>query len=230
MVAGAIVPAKSSWAALMVLYTAWVRYGVPECLISDSGGAFTSNEFEAVCTRLGIDHQTIVSTQGESYLNWMETHFNVQRRLFDYQLSLAKTSVELEQVHQTFLQLYNTTAHQGLLNDRFIPPIPLEVLGEAKGRLYSEEELASKFSHALFPRTTNRYGCVSLHSYTSSMWNGACLKPGCCYGCMTSSCGRCLTMSFWRNTAAVMIGRPIRCEISTVGCFTRPRSHRHRVY
>jgi transposase len=165
MVAGAIAPSESSWAALMVLYTACVRYGVPECLISDSGSAFTSKEFEAVCTRLGIDHQTIVSTQGESYLNWMETHFNVQRRLFDYQLSLAKTSVELEQLHQTFLRLYNTTAHQGLLNDRFTPPIPLEVLGEAKGRVYSEEELASKFSHALFPRTTNRYGCVTLHSY-----------------------------------------------------------------
>jgi transposase len=165
MLAGAIVPAESSWAALMVLYTACMRYGVPENLISDSGGAFTSNEFEGVCGRLAIEHRTIVSTQGESYLNWMETHFNVQRRLYDYQLSLAKTSVELEQAHQAFLQLYNTTAHQGLLKDHFTPPIPLEVLGEARGRMYSEEELASTFSHALFPRTTNRYGCVTLHSY-----------------------------------------------------------------
>ncbi len=165
MVAGAMAPSESSWAALMVLYTACVRYGVPECLISDSGGAFTSNEFEAVCSRLGIDHQTIVSTQGESYLNWMETHFNVQRRLYDDQLSLAKTSVELEQTHQAFLRLYNTTAHQGLLKDHFSPPIPLEVLGEARGRMYKEEELASNFSHALFPRTTNWHGCVTLHSY-----------------------------------------------------------------
>lgn len=165
MLAGAIVPAESSWAALMVLYTACMRYGVPQSLISDSGGAFTSNEFEGVCGRLAIEHRTIVSTQGESYLNWMETHFNVQRRLYDYQLSLARTSVELEQTHQAFLKLYNTTAHQGLLKDRFAPPIPLKVLGEARGRLYSEEELALKFSHALFPRTTNRYGCVTLHSY-----------------------------------------------------------------
>jgi hypothetical protein len=41
----------------------------------------------------------------------------------------------------------------------------VEVLGEAKGRLYAEEELARHFSHALFPRMTNRYGCVTLHSY-----------------------------------------------------------------
>ena len=39
------------------------------------------------------------------------------------------------------------------------------MLGEAKGRLYSQAELARKFSRALFPRTTNRYGCVTLHSY-----------------------------------------------------------------
>ena len=60
----------------MVLYTACLRYGVPQALISDSGGAFTSNEFEAVCTRLQIEHQPMESTKGESYLNWMETHFN----------------------------------------------------------------------------------------------------------------------------------------------------------
>jgi transposase InsO family protein len=40
-------------------------------LISDKGGAFTSDEVEAVCKRLGIDHQTITSTQGESYMNLM---------------------------------------------------------------------------------------------------------------------------------------------------------------
>jgi integrase-like protein len=165
MLAGAVAPVEASWVALMVLYTACLRYGAPEALISDSGGAFTSNEFEAVCTRLQIDHKPIESTKGESYLNWMETHFNVQRRLYDYQFSLTTTPLEFEQAHQAFMHLYNTTAHQGLLKDQFDPPIPLVVLGEAQGRTYSPEELDRKFSRALFPRTTNRYGCVTLHSY-----------------------------------------------------------------
>ena len=65
--------------------------GPPSTLVSDSGGAYTSDDFEAVCTRLQIQHETIVSTQGESYQNWMETHFNIQRRLYDYQFSLART-------------------------------------------------------------------------------------------------------------------------------------------
>ena len=43
-----------------------LRYGAPQTLISDSGGAYISTEFEAVCSRLEIDHQTIISTQGES--------------------------------------------------------------------------------------------------------------------------------------------------------------------
>ncbi len=94
-----------------------------------------------------------------------ETHFNIQRRLYDYQFSLARTPAELEERHQAFIQTYNTTAHQGLLKDRRLPPIPVEVLGAAKGRLYTPEELARHFSQAVFPRTTNRYGCVTLHSY-----------------------------------------------------------------
>jgi transposase/transposase InsO family protein len=165
MVAGAIAPTEASWAALMVLYTACVRYGVPEYLISDSGGAFTSHEFEAVCTRLGVDHQTIVSTEGESYMNLMETHFNIQRRLYDYQFSLSRNSAELEQRHQAFIETYNTTAHQGLLKEGFDPPIPSVVLADRKGRLYSQEGLAQRFSRALFPRMTNIHGCVTLHSY-----------------------------------------------------------------
>lgn len=59
-------------------------------------------------------------------------------------------------MHQTFMHTYNTTAHQGLLKDKCDPPIPLAVLGQAKGRPYSPEELGRKFSRALFPRTTNR--------------------------------------------------------------------------
>jgi transposase InsO family protein len=165
ILAGAIAPREATWVALMVLYTACQRYGVPDTLISDSGGAYTSNDFEAVCARLQLSHETIESTKGESYHNLVETHFNIQRRLYDYQFSLAQSPLELEQRHRAFIQTYNTTAHQGLLKDQRLPPMPLEVLGDAKGRLYAPEELARHFSHALFPRVTNRHGCVTLHSY-----------------------------------------------------------------
>jgi hypothetical protein len=95
----------------------------------------------------------------------METHCNVQRRLYDYQVSLSTTPLEFEQAHQACMELYNTTAHQGLLKDGCDPPIPLVVLGEAKGRRYTPEALTRKFSRTRLPRTTNPYGCVTLHSY-----------------------------------------------------------------
>jgi transposase InsO family protein len=165
MLAGMIAPTEATWVAQMVLYTACLRYGAPVSLVSDSGGACTLNDFEAACRRLRIRHETIESTKGESYQNLMETPFNIQRRLYDYQFSLARTPAELEQRHQAFIQTYNTAAHQGLLKDRRLPSIPIEVLGPAKGRLYTPEELAHAFAQAVFPRTTNQYGCVTLHSY-----------------------------------------------------------------
>jgi transposase InsO family protein len=165
MLAGAVAPTEASWEALLVLYTACLRYGAPKVLVSDSGGAYISEDFEAVCRRLQIHHEPIVSTQGESYKNLMETHFNIQRRLYDYQFSLTQTPAEFEQAHQAFMHTYNTTAHQRLLKEHFTPPIPLEVLGEAKGRLYTPDALARKFVQVLLPRTTNQYGCVTLHSY-----------------------------------------------------------------
>jgi len=163
MLAGAVAPAEASWVALTVLYSACQRYGLPVHLISDSGGAFISDAFQGVCARLPIDHQTIVSTQGQSYMNLMESHFNIQRRLYDYQFALTRTPQEFDEAHQRFLALYNTTAHQGLLKAHFPSPIPLHVLGESKGRLVPLQELTRKFAHALFVRTTNRYGCVTLH-------------------------------------------------------------------
>jgi transposase-like protein len=163
MLAGAVAPEEATWSALMVLYAACRQYGVPEHLVSDGGGAYTSNAFESVCTRLSIDHRTMTSSAGESWKNLIETHFNIQRRLYDDQFSLAQTPREFERRHEAFIQTSNTTAHFGLLNEAWWPPIPLRVLGEAKGHLYTAAELHHKFIYSLFPRTTNKHGSVALH-------------------------------------------------------------------
>jgi transposase InsO family protein len=172
MLAGMIAHTEATWAALMVLYTAYLRYGAPASLVSDRGGAYTSADFEAVCARLQIRHEMIVSTQGESDQNWRETHVHVPRRLYDYQLSLARTPADLEERHQAFIRTYNTTAHQGLLKDRRLPAMPVEVLGTAWGRVYTPEERAHHFAQAMVSRTTNRHGCVTRHSYRVSVEEG----------------------------------------------------------
>ena len=90
---------------------------------------------------------------------------NIQRRLYDSQFSWTQTPLEFEEAHQHFLALYHTTAPQGLLNEQCAAPMPLHVLGEAQGRLYTPQELERKCARALFPRITNRYGGVPLHRY-----------------------------------------------------------------
>jgi hypothetical protein len=87
----------------------------------------------------------------------------ILKRWSDDQFSLARTPVELEQRQQAFILTDNTTAHQGLLKDRRLPPSPVEVLGAATGRRDTPEELARHFSPAVVPRTINRYGWVTLH-------------------------------------------------------------------
>jgi len=77
MVAGAVATGETAWAALTVLYTAARRSGVPETLISDHGGAFISNAFEAVCRRLTIDHKTITGRKDESDKNHIPSDFVV---------------------------------------------------------------------------------------------------------------------------------------------------------
>jgi len=172
ILAGAVAPVAASWVTLMVLYTACLRYGAPQYLISDSRGAFTSNDVTAVLQRLQIAPNPVLSTHGESYKNLMETHCNIPRCLFDSQFSLTQTPAELEQMPQPFIQTYNPTAHEGLLQEGLQPPMPIHVLAQAKGRLYSADELARRFSHAVFPRTTHRYGCVTLHRYPFSIEEG----------------------------------------------------------
>ena len=205
MLAGVVAPAEASWSALMVLYTACRPYGAPETLISDSGGAFTSKAFEAVLACLQIRHETIESTKGESYLHWMETHFNIHRRLYDYQFSLTTTPAAFEQVHQTFIATYNTTAHQGFLDDRFDPPIPLQVLGEATGRRYSTEELNRHFAHELSlarPIAMAVSSCI----ITTFRWNRDCPPRRCCSGSRETSCGPSSTTWSSRITTATTIG------------------------
>ena len=87
--AGAVAPSAASGVALTGLYTACQRYGLPVHLMADSGGAFISDALEGVCRRLTMEPQTMVSTQGQSDMNVMETHCNIQRRLSDYQLALT---------------------------------------------------------------------------------------------------------------------------------------------
>ena len=69
----------------------------------------------------------MTGTDGESDKNLIETHGNIQRRLYAYQFALSRTPIECEQIHRRFLALYNSTAHYGWLQAQFASPSPLQV-------------------------------------------------------------------------------------------------------
>jgi len=154
--AGAVAPSEASWGAWTGLSTAGQRSGLPGHLIADRGGALISDAFEGVCRRLPLDHQTMVRPQGQSSLHGMATPGNLQRRLEDAQLALPPPPQEFAEAPPRFLELYNPTAHQGVLQEQFVPPLPVSGLGDSQGRLLSPQERTRKFAQALFGRTTNR--------------------------------------------------------------------------
>ena len=57
------------------------------------------------------------------------------------------------------------TAPPGRRQEPCTPPMPLAVLGEARGRFSTPDERARRCSRALCPRTTHRDGGVTLPRY-----------------------------------------------------------------
>jgi transposase len=84
-------------AYLMVLYAALQQHGTPEALVSDGGGVFRATQALQIYERLGIRKEQIARRQ--PWQSYIETQFNVQRRMADWQFAQAATWVELLAAH-----------------------------------------------------------------------------------------------------------------------------------
>ena len=84
---------------------------------------------------------------------------------------VALNRLMLEQRHQAFLQLYNTTSHQGLLKDHRSPTIPVEV---------SERGLKRRRRAKRFPRRrilASGHSVALVCPWRSSSWRQRCRRP-----------------------------------------------------
>ena len=141
---------------LSVLYAAVERYGSPEALVTDGGGVFRATQARSVYGALGITKHEI--ERGGPWQNYIETHFNVQRRMADWHFSRAESWSELTAAHGRFVEDYNVQAHfahQGRDDGR---RSPAEVLGFASGVRHREEELRRAFFSARFVRVLDSLG------------------------------------------------------------------------
>ena len=96
-------------AYLLVLYAAIRQHGAPEALVSDSGSVFKAKQARRIYDALGIRKEQIDRRQ--PWQNYIETAFNVQRRMADWDFAQATTWAELLAVHDHWVVNYNYQDH-----------------------------------------------------------------------------------------------------------------------
>ena len=144
IMASAISRSQATPAFLSVLFAAIARYGVPERLVSDGGSVFKATHVKAIYAALGIQHTRI--DPGQAWQSYIETHFNVQRRMADWDFSQAQTWSELKDAHKKWMTDYSYQDHWAHLKRADRRRSPADVLGWATGRRVEADELRRIFA------------------------------------------------------------------------------------
>ena len=109
LLASVISPRQDLTAYLIVLRAAVEAHGAPETLVSDSGGVFKAKHAQAIYRALGI--QKVEIERRQPWQNYIETHFNVMRRMADFHYAGAATWSAIQTAHARFFHDYNHQPH-----------------------------------------------------------------------------------------------------------------------
>jgi putative transposase len=109
ILASALSRTQDLTAYLIVLFAALHQHGAPEAIVSDSGGIFLAKEAKRIYRALGIQKREIDLRQ--SWQSYIETTFNIQRRMADWHFAQARTWAELQEAHERWLADYNYQVH-----------------------------------------------------------------------------------------------------------------------
>jgi hypothetical protein len=127
-----------------VLFAAVRQHGAPEVLVSDSGGIFLAKEAKRIYRALKIRKDQI--DRGQAWQSYIETTFNIQRRMADWHFAQANTWTELREVHDRWVADYNYQVHWGHRDREDGRRSPAEVLSWVTGTVSSEEALRRLFT------------------------------------------------------------------------------------
>jgi transposase len=156
ILASAISTSQDLTAYLSVLYTAVERYGSPEVLVSDGAGIFKANQAKAVYRALGITKDTI--EKRKPWQNFVETTFRIQKRMADYYFAKAESWEELVEVHDRWVEQYNTQKHWAHRERKDSRRSPAEVLGFLTDIRHRPEDLERAFFSTRFTRVLDASG------------------------------------------------------------------------
>jgi hypothetical protein len=111
--------------------------------VSDGGSVFKARHAQIIYAALGIRKEAI--DQGQPWQNYIETHFNVMRRMADQDYAKATTWAELQAAHESFFFNNNHQAHRAHQERTDSWRSPAAVLGCVQGAWYEPADLDRLF-------------------------------------------------------------------------------------
>ena len=163
VLASAISLRQDTAAFFAVLYKAVRTHGVPEVLVSDNGSVFTSHDIRRVCEQLGIEKREI--KKGRPYQNYIESMFNVQRRMADWSFEKAHTWEDLLAAHEKWHRDYNFQKHMAHEKREDGCHSPAAVLGWIKGMQPQPDLVYRAFSAICETRTLTKSGYAKFRHF-----------------------------------------------------------------
>lgn len=158
-------PSKSQtlWDYLLVLFTAIHVHGAPIGLVSDGGSVFKANVALKLYQRLGIEKKRI--QPGQPWQNYVESSFNVMKRMEAYKLGQATSWEEFCAIHARFIVDYNHQLHFAHQDRADGLRTPAEVLGGVKGRLVPAPTMQDIFDLLMAERRVRQSGYIRYQNW-----------------------------------------------------------------
>lgn len=150
-------------AFLAVLYRAIQEYGPPEAFVTDSGSVFLANRAQAIYRALGIRKLQI--DKGQPWQSYLETAFNIQRRMADHYFAKAENWSGLVREHDRWMHDYNVQEHYAHRHRKEGRRSPSSVLSWVKKPRYRQEDLARAFFSVRHTRTLDHLGYLALQRF-----------------------------------------------------------------
>ncbi len=143
-------------AVLLVLYGAIRQWGIPEALVTDSGGVFLATHAQRVYAALGVRKVEIARRQPWQSLS--EANFGTQMRMADYGFAQAASWGELLRVHEGWRADDNAQRHRAHQRREDGRVSPTGVLAGTAGRPIAQAELHRVCYTLRFTRVLDQRG------------------------------------------------------------------------
>ena len=148
---------------LLVLFAAIRQHGTSAMLVSDSGSIFKAKQAMSIYERLGI--QKVQIEKRQSWQNLIESQFNLQRRLADFDFAQDATWTRILATHAKWVADHNYQPHYAHKDRQDGRLSPAEVMGWVRGNIRTAEKLHRIFYQTRHLRRLNKAGFLKFRHW-----------------------------------------------------------------